>query len=193
MWGWGFGLMASLVIDVFPPEIDMAEVAWARLGVMLRRATLDDIPALVELRAAMFTAMGDPLVSETPWRDASAAWFEQHLGVDACVYVVDLGGELISAALGFVHTATPSPSSLTDVRGHVSNVVTMDEHRRRGHARSCLEALLSWFREETEADRVDLAASDDGVALYESLGWERRVHPTLRLTFQRNPGGHSRP
>lgn len=159
---------------------------------MLRRATSDDIPALVELRAAMFTAMGDPLVKETPWRGASADWFRRHLGRDACVYVVELDGELVSAALGFVHTATPSPSSLVPVRGHVSNVVTVNEHRRRGHARSCLEALLAWFREETDADRVDLVASDDGVALYESFGWERRAHPSLRLTIRRDPDGHSR-
>ncbi len=134
----------------------------------------------------MFTAMGDPLVPGLRWRDASAVWFEQHLGVDACVYVIDLDGELVAAALGFVHTATPSPSSLTDVRGHVSNVVTLEEHRRRGYARSCLAAVLAWFREETDADRVDLVASDDGVALYESFGWERRAYPTLRLTIHRD-------
>ncbi len=154
---------------------------------MLRRATTDDIPALVELRAAMFAAMDDPLVSGTAWRDASSAWFRQHLGVDACVYVVDLDGLVVAAALGFVHTATPSPSSLTDVRGHVSNVVTLKDHQRRGYARSCLEAVLTWFRDETDADRVDLVASDAGVALYESLGWERRTYPTLRLTIHHDP------
>lgn len=152
---------------------------------MLRRATPDDIPALVKLRSAMFTAMGDPLVLETSWRQAAAQWFAQHLNVDACVYVIDLDGEVVSAALGFVHTATPSPSSVSDVRGHVSNVVTLDAHRRRGYARQCLEALLIWFQEGTAAERVDLVASDDGVALYESLGWERRTYPTLRLNLER--------
>lgn len=131
----------------------------------------------------MFTAMGDPLVSGLKWRKASAGWLTEHLGVDACMYVVDLDGELVAAALGFLHTSTPSPSSLCCVRGHVSNVVTLPGHQRRGYALSCLEALLTWFREETNADRVDLVASDDGVALYESLGWERREYPTLRLSL----------
>lgn len=132
----------------------------------------------------MFAAMGDPLASRMQWRTAATAWFEQHLGVDACMYVVDVDGELVAAALGFVHTATPSPSSSSTTRGHVSNVVTLPGHQRRGYARNCLNALLTWFHDETDADRVDLVASDDGVALYESLGWERRDFPTLRLVLQ---------
>ncbi len=50
-----------------------------------------------QLRAAMFTAMRDPPVSGLRWRDASAVSFAQHLGVDACVYVGDLDGDLVDA------------------------------------------------------------------------------------------------
>lgn len=107
-------------------------------------------------------------------------------GVDACAYIIYSSGTAVAAALGYVHTAPPSPSSCATVTGHLSNVVTLEGHRRRGHARACVQKLLEWFRHETSAARVDLAASEDGLALYESLGWVRREQPTLRLSLHRD-------
>ena len=162
---------------------------------MLRRATADDVPALVELRGVMFAGLGhlDARGDELPgWRDAAARWFLEHLGADACAYVVDVDGRPVAMALGYVHTAPPAPSDPHPVRGQVANVVTLPAHRRRGHARACVEALIGWFREATTAGRVDLVASADGLALYESLGWVRRDDPTLRLRLQRTTRGRDR-
>lgn len=152
---------------------------------MLRRATVDDIPDLVELQALLFTEMGNEHVSKPAWRDPAAAWLAERLGRDACVYVVEAEGSLVACALGYLHTAPPSPSSVTHLRGHISNVVTVESHRRRGHARRCVAALLDWFRDETPAEVVDLSASSDGLALYESMGWRRRDDPTMRLPIAR--------
>lgn len=159
-----------------------------RLGhteVMIRRATADDVDAMVELRAAMFATMGDPPAPNATWRILAAEWFREHLGRDSCGYIVRTDEEPVAAALGYVHTAPPSPSNLASVTGRLSNVITLEGHRRGGHARACVEALIDWFRDETPAERVDLAASEDGLALYESLGWIRRDQPTLRLRLNR--------
>ena len=153
---------------------------------MIRRVTTEDIGALVRLRAVMFETMGQASSPEAPWLAEASQWFTDHLGVDACAYIVYSSGTAVAAALGYVHTTPPSPASCTTVTGHLSNVVTLEDHRRRGHARACVQALLEWFRHETSAARVDLAASEDGLALYESLGWVRREQPTLRLSLQRD-------
>ena len=152
---------------------------------MLRRATLDDIPALVELQALLFAEMGNENAQESSWRGTAAAWLTERLGNEACVYVVEDQGALVASALGYLHTAPPSPSSMSQVRGHISNVVTLGSHRRRGHARGCVAALLDWFRDETPAEVVDLSASRDGFALYESMGWRTRDDPTMRLNIAR--------
>ncbi len=152
---------------------------------MLRRATADDIPDLVELQALLFAEMGSEGVSRPEWRDSTAAWLSERLGSEACVYVVEVEGSVVSCALGYLHTAPPSPSSVTDVRGHISNVVTVECHRRGGHARACMTALLEWFRNETPAEVVDLSASADGTALYKSMGWRTRHDPTMRLPIAR--------
>ena len=152
---------------------------------MFRRAINDDIPALVELQAQLFVEMGNTGVSGTAWREAAFAWLTQRLGSEACAYVVEDDGSLVACALGYLHTGPPSPSSVTDVRGHVSNVITVESHRRRGHARRCVAALLQWFEEEPPAEVVDLSASADGLALYESMGWRQRDDPTMRLRLTR--------
>ncbi|MDO5736410.1 MAG: GNAT family N-acetyltransferase [Propionibacteriaceae bacterium] len=150
---------------------------------MLRRATVEDIPELVELQALLFADMGHDNASTTSWRNPAADWLRDHLGVDACVYVVDDAGTLVACALGYLHTAPPSPSSMTDLRGHISNVVTIESHRRRGHARRCVDALMEWFTQETSAEVVDLSASPDGQPLYESMGWQVRDDPTMRRSI----------
>lgn len=157
------------------------------MAAMIQRATTEDIGALVALRSAMFETMGHETDPEAPWLDEASRWFAEHLGLDACAYIVYSSGTAVAAALGHVHTSPPSPSSCATVTGHLSNVVTLEGHRRRGHARACVQKLLEWFRHETSVARVDLAASEDGLALYESLGWVRRQQPTLRLTISRTP------
>lgn len=50
-----------------------------------------------------------------------------------------------------------------------------------GTRRMCLTALLTWFRDGTAAGAVELSATSDGVELYESLGFQQRRYPTMRL------------
>jgi GNAT superfamily N-acetyltransferase len=55
------------------------------------------------------------------------------------------------------------------------------QYRRRGYARACLEALLAWFRDETEARVINLNATGEGIALYRSLGFTEPRYPVLQL------------
>ncbi len=57
--------------------------------------------------------------------------------------------------------------------------------RRRGYARACLDALLAWFRDETEARVINLNATGDGTALYRSFGFTEPRYPALQLRLVR--------
>jgi len=152
---------------------------------VVRRADVYDAPALVRLRAVMFDAMAIPAGgTDAAWRTAAEAWFRAQLEQPACfaAFVVDdplLG--VVSAACGICDARAPGPRGLSVVRGHVFNIVTDSRHRRRGHARACLIALVAWFRLDTSAETVELSATSDGVQLYTSLGFRERAHPTMRL------------
>ncbi len=127
-------------------------------GVMICRATALDVAAVVDLRAAVFASMGFDGDPQGPRGEPAPRWFTAHLAVDACVYLAYEGEELVAMALGYLQIAPPSPSSTAGVRGYVSDVMTLEAHRRRGHARRCVEALSDWFREETPVALVGSSA-----------------------------------
>ncbi|MDH2445238.1 GNAT family N-acetyltransferase [Amnibacterium sp. CER49] len=153
---------------------------------IVRRAVPADAHALVELRAAMFHALGqDDGPADAPWRTAAGRWFAERLAEETgtAVFVVDVDGRPVSCAMGLVERRAPSPANPSSTRGHVSQVSTLPEHRRQGYARACLAALLGWFETETGARFVDLHAAPDGAALYRSLGFRDAPNPGMRLTF----------
>jgi ribosomal protein S18 acetylase RimI-like enzyme len=75
----------------------------------------------------------------------------------------------------------PGPGSPGGVQGLVFNMSTDPQCRRRGYARACLDALLAWFRDETEARVIDLNATGDAIATYRSLGFTEPRYPALQL------------
>lgn len=128
--------------------------------------------------------------ADAPWRVASAQWFTERLRHPAtfAAFLVDdpeLG--TVSSAVGTCDAHAPTPANPSGLHGHVSNVSTDPLRRRRGHARVCLDALLTWFREEAQVTVVSLYATGDGAALYESYGFTAPRHLALQLRMVRTP------
>ncbi|WP_406386021.1 GNAT family N-acetyltransferase [Streptomyces sp. NBC_01618] len=159
--------------------------------VRARRATFDDVPALVRLRGLMLADMGmETGGADAPGRAASAQWFTERLHHPAAfaAFLVDdpeLG--TVASAVGTCDAHAPSPANPSGLHGHVSNVSTDPRRRRRGHARVCLDALLTWLRAEAHVTVVDLNATADGAALYASYGFAAPRYPTLRLRMVQAP------
>lgn len=154
------------------------------MAARVRRAGAGDVDALVRLRGVMFARLGaDPGPPAAPWREQARAWFRERLA-DAdtfAAFVVDVPGEgVVSVAVGTIGRGAPGPAAPDGRYGQVSNVATEPEHRRQGHARACLAALLAWFDDETDVSRVQLHASPDGAPLYRSLGFADDVPRMLR-------------
>lgn len=160
----------------------------AASSVVARRAEVADIPRLVELRALMVASMGDDFDAVPGMRDAAAAWFARRLAAPEAfaafvVEVADAG--VVACAIGTIEDHAPSPRSPSGLRGEIANVCTFEAFRGRGFARACVEALLSWFRDETEATLVRLAATEDGASLYRSLGFAPPRDLILQLKLAR--------
>ncbi|MEU0627955.1 GNAT family N-acetyltransferase [Streptomyces sp. NPDC005989] len=153
--------------------------------VRARRATLDDVPALVRLRGLMLDGMGvETGGPDAPWRAASAQWFTERLrrpGLFAAFLVDDPVLGVVASAVGTCDAHAPGPANPSGLQGHVSNVSTDPRRRRLGHARVCLDALLTWFREEAGVTVINLNATEDGATLYESYGFAAPRHPALQL------------
>lgn len=152
---------------------------------------------LAVMLAEMGAEVGGP---DAPWRAAAHAWFTDQLArpdtFAAFVVVVaaplgaggpgteEPGAAVVSAAAGVCDARAPGPRTHSGVRGHVLNVATEPAHRRRGHARACLTALLDWFSRDTAADVAELTATADGAGMYRSLGFRTHEHPSMRLDLR---------
>ena len=147
-----------------------------------------DAASLARLRSVMFEAMqvevGD---RDSLWLAETQDWFTHQLATsDVAAFVAQTpDGALVAAALGQVTRHAPSPANPSGVSGHLSNVVTDSEYRRLGLSRACVEQLLTWFRDVTDANDIGLFATDCGTSLYESLGFGGRPNPAMSLNIRR--------
>ncbi|MGW5668925.1 GNAT family N-acetyltransferase [Micromonospora sp. NPDC003776] len=155
---------------------------------VVRRAAAADAAALTRVREVMLSEMGMLTTGDPGWRDKAEAWFARRLDDkdDFAAFVIDhpdLG--VVSCAAGVCDRHAPGPGNPGGVQGLVFNMSTDSEFRRRGYARACLDALLAWFRDETEARVINLNATGDGTALYRSFGFTEPRYPALQLRLVR--------
>ncbi|MEU8222937.1 GNAT family N-acetyltransferase [Kribbella sp. NPDC048915] len=159
------------------------------IDIHVRRAKPDDAESLVHLRGLMLAAMGDDLGGpDAPWRIRAQAWFAEQLAAPdrfAAFVVDDPAFGVVAGAAGDVHEHPPGPRDVTTLRGHLYNVSTHPDFRRRGLARACVGALMEWFEHETGVGQVELHATDEGADLYRKLGFTESRYPTLRFRTTR--------
>jgi ribosomal protein S18 acetylase RimI-like enzyme len=143
-------------------------------GVTIRQATIADIPDLVRLRRMMFEAMewGDRAELDA-MEAASATYFAEAIpgGTFYGWLAVTSAGEALSTGGVILDQHIPTPGNLSGKIGYVLNVVTVPQYRRRGIARRITQTALAWLVEQG-IQRVELHTSDDGLPLYESLGFK---------------------
>ncbi len=171
----------------------------ASVMIPVRRATPEDAEEVVRLRMIMLNSLAP--VDDTGWQPYAVETLRRRLADpdgDLAVFVVDRptgadgratgdgggfgAGALAACATGTVEHRLPGPDSPLGLVGHVFNVVTDPDLRRRGYSRACMTALLAWYRERG-VRKIDLNASVAGEPLYASLGFTRNAAPTMRLTY----------
>ncbi len=132
----------------------------------------------------MLTAMGsDPSVPG--WEQACTAAFARRLAEPDrfAGWVVDVDGSPVASGVGWLEEHLPVPSAPDGRRGHIASMSTEPAHRRQGHGRAVLDALLGWFV-DAGVSRVDLRATPDGRGLYERAGFSEIGGAALSWTSQ---------
>jgi GNAT superfamily N-acetyltransferase len=153
------------------------------MGSRARRATAADVDEILRLRAVMIAAVTGEPVEPGPWQDHARQVFLDRLAAGTLNgFVVDgpSGPGLVSCALGTIEQRLAGPANPEGRIGHVFSVATDTAHRRQGHSRACLQALIAWYTEQ-RVPTVDLHASGAGEPLYAFLGFVRSEHPAMRL------------
>lgn len=156
--------------------------------VVVRVATPADAPAMVELRAIMFEAMGtaSAAIADPGWRRAAHDWFAERAAADGVrIVVAEAGGRIVCGAVGEVTALIPGPNVVNGSVGLISNVATVHAWRGRGLAAACTDHLLRWFVEQTDVRRVDLFATEAGAPIYTRRGFGVRGFEAMCLPVPR--------
>jgi len=152
------------------------------LDVKIREATADDIPEILEQRKCIYQDMGHG-DSEALSRMISTSREFLAQAVPAGSFRGWLASTERRVVAGGAVLLSPWPSHTYDGecrRATILNVYTYPEFRRQGIARQLMRVMIDWCHNQGLA-MVYLHASEDGRALYESLGFERTTEMRLKL------------
>ena len=141
-------------------------------GVVIRRATGADAPALVELARAVGSEPGAWLLSDHEWRSVSEErrYLRALRGYPHAAVFVAQVPEGIVGRLSVARDSHPSSHHVADL-----GLMIAASHRRRGIGRALLEEAVSWAR-DSEVRKLELHVfphNAAAIALYERFGFVR--------------------
>jgi len=152
-------------------------------AIVVRRATVPDVSALVALREEMFRMTGTAM-TDGRWRSNARRWFLERIRNPIYgIFVVQADREVVACAMGAVRDAAPSPEVPDGRDVLVSNVCTLPAHRGRGHGRRAFEAVMRWAA-STGIGRAELMATEAGQGMYEQTGFTLNKFPAMRADLR---------
>jgi GNAT superfamily N-acetyltransferase len=148
----------------------------------IRKATLEDMSELIELRIECLRDMdGLSEEQEERVRGKLEPYFAEHLDRDLIVVVAEtLKNKLISTAFLVLSEWPSNPSFITGKVGILLNVYTYPEHRGKGVATQVVSYLIEEAR-RIEVSMIELNATPDGKPLYDKLGFKIPHYTGMRL------------
>jgi GNAT superfamily N-acetyltransferase len=156
-------------------------IVGAAMSYTIRPATINDIPHIVEHRAAMFRDMGIPAEFDD-MAAATESWLRH--AIPSHTYrgwlAVTSSGDVAGGGGLIVIPWPPGPMTMDPRCGFIFNVYTAPSYRQQGLGRRLMDAMHDWCREEG-IERVVLNASTFGQPLYEAMGYVVANEPMMRL------------
>ena len=142
--------------------------------VEIRRATVEDIEALVEMRLALQREIG-ALFGDAPAEGAAEAnrsYLNWALPAgEFYAWVAEAKGNLVACSGLVLYSRLPGMHGLASREAYVMNMYTYPKYRRMGIASELLNRIIQFAR-SAGARRVWLRATPMGKAVYEKAGFQ---------------------
>ena len=136
---------------------------------LIRKANEEDIALLSETRKLQLIDEG--IAPNCDIDEELFAFFKKWLkSSDFVQFIAEEDGKLLSTAAVIYYDLPPSFTNKIGVRGYVTNVYTVPEHRGKGLAKMLLTELLNDAKSRG-IKKLWLGASKLGRPLYEKLGF----------------------
>ncbi len=139
----------------------------------IRRATLNDMADLIDLRIDCLRAM-DGLTNEqeAEIRGLLEPYFREHLDHDLIVTLAETDqNKMVSTAFLVLSEWPPKPSVKTGRIGTLLNVFTYPKYRNAGMATKTINLLIEEAK-RLNVSMLELNATPDGQPLYEKMDFK---------------------
>ncbi|MFW9778390.1 MAG: GNAT family N-acetyltransferase [Candidatus Heimdallarchaeota archaeon] len=139
----------------------------------IRRAGVEDISELVELRVLLFYEMNvvPSRKNEQLLRESLESFFRTNIPSGEFLSWVAVSGKLIIASSGLVFLQKPpSPQNLTGREAYVMNMYTRKEWRNQGLAMKLLEKIHDFLKKQ-QVDLTSLHSTEVARPVYEKMGY----------------------
>lgn len=149
------------------------KIAIQGTALSIREALFTDLEVVLHHRRSMFSDMGYRMDAIEKAMSASRPFFADRLsdGRFRAWLVEDERHQVVAGGGIIVSDHHASPTDPSPRRPIIVNVYTEPPYRRRGIARSLMELMIRWCREQGFGSIV-LHASQYGRPLYEELGFQ---------------------
>ena len=137
-----------------------------------RRATRSDIEAFAEIRVAFLTLIRT-IDNPAAFYEETLRYLDAHIEQDdLLIYLALDQGEIVSTCMACLFQTAPLPSCASGKAAELLNVYTLSGYRRMGLAETLIRMLLEELQQRG-VEKVLLDYTDDGLPLYEKLGFTR--------------------
>ncbi len=151
--------------------------------VSIRRASLEDVETLVDLRLALERESGH-LTQEAMLADvrrATRQYFLEALPAEAIlVWVAEADGTIVASSGLIFFQKPPSERNLTGLEAYLLNMYTVPVWRCQGIASKLLQTLIAYAKQR-QAHRIWMYATRDGRPIYERVGFVAKRRHTLEM------------
>jgi GNAT superfamily N-acetyltransferase len=148
-------------------------------GVIVRRATVADVPTLAALRRAWTLEDERPGELRDDFEDAFTTLVADGIAAGRwVVWVGEVDGEIASHAFVAVVEKIPRPVAGFATLGYLTNVYTRPEHRGHGLGGRVLGAVIDWAR-DAGLELLVVWPSEASIPVYERHGFADRGEPLV--------------
>ncbi len=145
----------------------------------MRAATMQDIPAITELRLKMLQELA--FVPED-LHHRITAYLERHIFDETCLCILmEHEGQIIANAALCLYEVMPDEINLTGKTATLFNVYTLPGYRGKGYMKILLGELLNWAQKKGVKE-ILANAEPNAMSLYEHLGFNHQ-NREMQLIF----------
>ena len=139
----------------------------------IRRATMDDLDALVQLRLDLLREVGnltgDAHTAELA--EATRTYLAAKLPTgEFAAWVAEVDGLLVATSGLMLYERPPTAGNPSGIEAYVMNMYTVPEWRGKGVAPALLREIISFVR-DSGARRIWLRATEAGKSIYVKAGF----------------------